>query len=450
MADAPEYFWGWNRLAEWYFDNGAREPFLAAARKLVELEPDYAVSHGNLAAALMRMADATAEQRSKHLADAQRALERSVQLDADYLYGHAELFDLCLANDDLATADIELVALARLEPDAPNTLSRRAQLAAARGDLTTGGAALMQLLKQPLPYAWPLDTALAALEKLPHGRVVCEGLLGAAASQEADPPEQVVRSWVGLCQRTHGWGTCVRRLRRWRGSEAAYKTAADELLILMGKNSVATLLRWFVWRNRRRLAADNHLWARVGWALINHRRNHAARRWLADWQGRADLDTWPLLLVAIALQADGRADEAVLANRRALERPRDEFSARHAALLAGEELVAGRTAAARALLPPVDELRGHDYYEAVARLVGAALQIAEEFAAGTRTSSTAARRRLAIAVREAPADFGRDQPFDLLWHRLLWRIASDQGLWWLAAASRLRVALLRVEIALRR
>ena len=34
--------------------------------------------------------------------------------------------------------------------------------------------------------------------------------------------------------------------------------------------------------------------------------------------------------------------------------------------------------------------------------------------------------------------------------RLLGRIAADQGHWWLAAASRVREGLLRVEISLRR
>lgn len=454
LADAPDYVWGWYRLVGWYYDDGAQQPYLDAARRLVELEPASPMAHGNLAAAWLRLHRAGLPDEANNTIDpltaAKQALRRSVELDEDYDYGHQELFELGLAEGDLEGAAESLAHLERIDANDPATIARKVQLSAARDDLASGGAALMLLLKQPLPYDWPLDRALAALEDLPGGPLVCEGFLGAAAEQQAEPAEHVVRKWVGFCQRTHGWGTCVRRLRRWRGTEASYNTAADELLILMGKNSVAKLLRWFVWRNRRRLAADNHLWARVGWALISTRRNRAARRWMADWQSRPDLETWPLLLVAISLYAEGNVDEAALANRRALELPRDEFAARHAVLLAGEELVVGNIAAARSLLPASEELKSFEYYAAVACLVWAALQIQDEFAGGKRVSAHEARRRLAVAVRQAPAGFGRDSAFDLLWHRLLWRIGTDQGHWLLAVGSRVRAIALKVDIFFKR
>ena len=44
VAMEPNYFWGWQQLAEWYNETGDSKEYLESTEKLVELRPDNPVA----------------------------------------------------------------------------------------------------------------------------------------------------------------------------------------------------------------------------------------------------------------------------------------------------------------------------------------------------------------------------------------------------------------------
>jgi len=98
----PDYYWGWQQLAEWYNDTGRSEAYLEAAGELCRLRPDHPTPLTMRGEAKLQMED-----REGGKADLRDAL----RLHPGYSPAAAILFDACLADDELKEARSALAVL---------------------------------------------------------------------------------------------------------------------------------------------------------------------------------------------------------------------------------------------------------------------------------------------------------------------------------------------------
>ena len=84
LAEDPNYYWGWESLAKWVRELGAKADYCEAAGNLVRLSPRNSIAHGYLAEALWRQGEKeTALER----------IQQAVRLDLHYDWGWDSLRD---------------------------------------------------------------------------------------------------------------------------------------------------------------------------------------------------------------------------------------------------------------------------------------------------------------------------------------------------------------------
>jgi hypothetical protein len=99
-------------------------------------------------------------------------------------------------------------------------------------------------------------------------------------------------------------------------------------------------------RHRAALAADPGAWGAVGYALSTAKRDRRVVEWMAGWRGRAGLEPWMLLNLAISLRNLGRAAEATPVSEAAIGLRPDHTTPMHEVFLVLDAALAGDVHAA--------------------------------------------------------------------------------------------------------
>ena len=123
VADSPDYYWGWENLADWSRREDANDDYLQASENLVGLAPNDAIPYGYRGDARRRKGD-----RAGGKADFRHAQE----LDPTYRYGGQQLFDMQLADGELDDAVRTLSVLKEHAADEFSVLTRGATGGGAR------------------------------------------------------------------------------------------------------------------------------------------------------------------------------------------------------------------------------------------------------------------------------------------------------------------------------
>jgi predicted Zn-dependent protease len=98
----PDYYWGWQQLADWYNETGRSEAYLEASSELCRLRPDHPTPLTMRGEAKLQTGDR--EGGKQDLRDALR-------IHPGYSPAAAILFDACLADDELKDARSALAVL---------------------------------------------------------------------------------------------------------------------------------------------------------------------------------------------------------------------------------------------------------------------------------------------------------------------------------------------------
>jgi len=98
----PEYYWGWQQLADWYNDTGKGEAYLEAAGELCNLRPGHPVP-------LTLRGDAKLQTGDRE--GGKGDLRDALRIHPGYSPAAAILFDACLADDELKDARAALAVL---------------------------------------------------------------------------------------------------------------------------------------------------------------------------------------------------------------------------------------------------------------------------------------------------------------------------------------------------
>ena len=138
VADSPDYYWGWENLADWSRREDANDDYLQASENLVRLAPNDAIPYGYRGDACRRKDDRTGGK-----ADFRHAQE----LDPTYRYGGQQLFDMPLADGELDDAAHTLSVLKEHASDEFSAAGRcnwRRRGQARRSDCELAGTVLDQ------------------------------------------------------------------------------------------------------------------------------------------------------------------------------------------------------------------------------------------------------------------------------------------------------------------
>ncbi len=98
----PEYYWGWQQLADWYNDTGKAEAYLEAAGELCDQRPGHPVP-------LTLRGDAKLQTGDRE--GGKGDLRDALRIHPGYSPAAAILFDACLADDELKDARTALAVL---------------------------------------------------------------------------------------------------------------------------------------------------------------------------------------------------------------------------------------------------------------------------------------------------------------------------------------------------
>ncbi len=153
VAVEPNYFWGWQQLAEWYHETNQADAYLEAANAMVRLRPDSPVALALRGEARLQTGDRD---------NGKEDLHQAVLLAPSYPFAGMLLFDTCLADHELETARMVLVRLQE-HVGGPFVLARQAQLAAREDDRSQGLEALRRLASMVSESSWPVQSAVFAL-----------------------------------------------------------------------------------------------------------------------------------------------------------------------------------------------------------------------------------------------------------------------------------------------
>jgi cellulose synthase operon protein C len=135
----PEYFWGWQQLAEWYNETDRKDEYLDATGELVRLKPDHPMPLTMRGEAKLKTHD-----RAGGKADLRDALRLAPQ----YAPAAAILFDACLADGEIRDARMALAVLQE-HAAGPEVLVKQVQLACRTDDSESALRTLAELAAAP-------------------------------------------------------------------------------------------------------------------------------------------------------------------------------------------------------------------------------------------------------------------------------------------------------------
>lgn len=363
VADEPNDFEAWMRLAEWYRETGDGAGYLEAAEALVRIHPQNELSHGYLGEALLNQGKRP---------QGKQALQRAFALAPTYDYAGLALFDLQLEDHELDAAAVTARQL-RHHVNGFLVTAREIQLAAARNDRDAALKLLGQLCTTPAANGWSLSAAFEAVDRAGWSAAANE-LLDAALLRP-DAAAEAGAVLIARSYRRSTWGL-QKRLREMVARGPAGDRALHAYVEWLAHNKKVDALRWFVWRNRAWIREKTPTWASIGYALVTLGQDRAAAKWLSDWRIRPAVESWMLLNLVEALRNLGRNDEAADVSRHAVTLAEDVGTSSHRLWLAADEIDARRFDAALVQLKSLPMRWNHPQDQVLYDIIAVVLEAA--------------------------------------------------------------------------
>jgi tetratricopeptide (TPR) repeat protein len=310
MVEHPEFFSGWQLLAEWHVRNQDPESAIQAAEKMVSLAPLEAVPLGYLGDLKLRLGNREG---------ARAAFERAFTLDPEYTYAGYQLFALLLAQREVDAAERTLKTLAR-RGENHQTLSCAVELACARGQFKEAVDLFARLVGTLDAEAWSLAKAAQALDKAKYKRAVDRQLEKHLRSGSRSAGLAVF--WIERRVKRGKW-RLPKRFPALNSEGEVRRSVVFTYLGFLGEafqkarqgRDITGLLRlrfyfWSILRKHRSwLHSDVEGWGKVGFVLTCLGRPGQVIDWLGDWKSRPKAESWMLYNLAIMLQRKKRYEE---------------------------------------------------------------------------------------------------------------------------------------------
>ncbi|TAJ17750.1 MAG: tetratricopeptide repeat protein [Planctomycetota bacterium] len=361
-ARFPEYYWGWNRLADWLCENEEFAKARDAAKTMARLEPRSAVPLGYLAGIQLKLGETK---------DSRATLERAFELDPTYRWAGTRLLDHYLETRQWEKADAVVQSM-RIHLPGASTLVARLRLHCAKLERESALALLHEICALPTAESAAVNGAEQAFKEAALAREA-EDAFAARLGDPGTNPE-VGACWVRLFAARRAWGSRKQLLQLDPARELT-RRARNAYVEALGEHKKRGYLTSLVRRARASLSADPEAWGLVGYALSTVGQHHRTVKWLADWSTRADVRPWMLLNLTVSLRNLQRDDEALDVNRSAAAMKPDHSTPQHLLWIALDACLRGDHPRGAAI---VREIRTHElaaYAKALHAIVHAVLAV---------------------------------------------------------------------------
>ncbi|PTY04063.1 hypothetical protein DB346_04525 [Verrucomicrobia bacterium LW23] len=350
----PDYFQGWNWLADWAHKLDKHDIYLEAAKRMVHLDPRHRVAYGYLAAGYLAKEEPEPDK-------AMDAFETAFGLSPEYVYAANRLIQMQLERGLMgkALATLNRILIHRENTDFARICVVRTAVAASKitdkkldiDDKTEAGpfeklpglAAASRAFKELCPDTDRNNEIREAIDLMLGARygyaetartIMRESLSDKETSQAVG--YHWAKTWVDTTSR--GW--------MWLHLVAAGKTPAasagfSALLDRLARHNDMLFVLIIYWWFGKWLAQSGYSWGNMAYALTAGGFHRTAEKWTRDWR-RPDARAWAIENRAEALRVLGRYEEASEVSRYCLAPERRDHSARlHFAWLALEEALNG-------------------------------------------------------------------------------------------------------------
>jgi tetratricopeptide (TPR) repeat protein len=373
-----DYYWGWERCADWAETTEDRETWREAAAELMRLAP-------RAPEPCFRAAAATEDPE-----EAVRLLRRALHLDPAYAPAAGRLLSLLWRRRDLAGLEAFPGEVLDAGPTRAAALAATALATAQRGDLRAARDTLDELVAEPDYLTETSATVDAAFREdlSARARRAYEGCLEHAVKQR-----RIGTSFARL------WTLEQVRAKRWKAwrhfgdwIERLGQRALPAILAYLdgigdagkAKAAVPALLR----AHGDFLRSDTDAWGKAGYAMTSSGLHAESAAWLADAPARPDAEGWILANLTSSLRHLGREDEAIAVSRAVVARGlHDQTWDWHLSLAAYGATLAGNADEARELLGGIDRDALPATYEVIARMAEALCRVIEGDTPATRRSA---------------------------------------------------------------
>lgn len=302
VEENRDYYWGWERVAEWGEQSGEVSQWQRAARELIRLAPRDAAPYCHAAAVEFHL---------KNDAEAAALLERALQLEPGHSYAARRLMELRWEKRDASA--LEALPTLLLQGGYTLWVSRVCQTLAAaiREDAGRVRVLLPELLASPDDIRMLADLVQRAfLEGAPKLQRIFLKLLGESVSSDRIGPAFAC-VWVRQESKAKRWGSW-KRFGAWiRRMKERADWAIVELLDQIGDSGqAAKAVPALIREHRSWLEKDTFLWGKTGYALANSHLHGEGVRWLQGGENRPDAEGWMLANLVACLRGTGRHAEA--------------------------------------------------------------------------------------------------------------------------------------------
>ncbi|MEK0447846.1 MAG: Beta-barrel assembly-enhancing protease [Verrucomicrobiota bacterium] len=421
VAEHPDFYWAWERLAEWHSALGEHQAERDASERMARLDPRNAVPLGYLAEAEMKLGRRDA---------AFAVLERAFAIDPGYGYAAFTLFDSHLEKREFDKARAKLAQM-RVHLPGADTIAAEVRLLAATGEKAKALDLFRELVAQPEREAQAVEAAGGAIRRAGWARPL-ERLIEPLLNDPGTNPRVAVE-WVYCITGRDAWRK-RRILRKLDPARTLTKHAWRAFFTVAGEKRKYRYIKEFIKVHRAALRADDDIWGTVGYGISVCDRDREALEWMADWRDRSGVRPWMLTNFASSARVCGKFAEAMSAHVYALTLKHDHTYPQHILWIAMSEIDGGQFAEARARL---DEMR-FDMLDGFCKTLwtaaNAACAVHEASPDKKRSAYAAGVLRMNAAEHVL---LKKDRYLRLLSRRMVTRMAREAGLslpgfrgWW--------------------
>jgi cellulose synthase operon protein C len=392
VAEVPDYWWAWARLADWHMERGDAEQALAAAEQMSRLDPLDVTVLGYIGDARLALG---------RVDEAHEALRRAWDLDPQYTFGAHKLLDAQLQKRDFGAAETTVEKMRRHLSEA-DSLFAEVKLAAARDEKQRALRAAEQLARCKGEIGFHLFHVSGVLNDAGWNAEAESRFAKIVRDQSANPLSGALwAKQLGYRSWWHWWRAAILQLQT---RTPAGLEALRAFIDLIGSEKRRWLVRFVVWRFADAIRADDLAAGNVSYAAANSGLLRLTVRFMRDWETRPGVQPWMLHNYAEALLALGRDEEARNVRTAAVALPADHTTNADLLYLALEEALAGDISAAERTKAAAATHKKSEHTEALVTMLDALLEFhrapAEQRGQAAKTASEVLRAEFA----QAPPD----------------------------------------------
>ncbi len=400
----PAYAWGFERLAEWYYNNGQIAEARRAAKRAAELQPENGQAWQNWS---------TIEERLGNKTKATQLLREAISRDPMYTAGVLLLIRrLVLFGTVGEVQKVIETSSAGLPP--PSMQAVRILLHLKQKQKKEAAPLIQDLCSMEGLSAELLGYLRDCCHELGFGKLFIKAL-EEAVRQPGLQPAAAVR-WAEERILTGKW-YIAKRLLALPAENGARREAIGHYLLRLEQVNNRELAKRLMTPESK---ADEQLWGQLGDCMVGWR-PRVAWNWMRDWRDHPGVTPWTLRAAAAGALSAGELDEAFEISRTALAKAtRDNSLPFHRLLVALEFSLKDEFEEAHRNLALVDATELFPWEKALRDVVGAVAEIQS-------TPEDQVRATWKKSVRRLRATDGTNTTNDVILHSLLIHLVKRLG-----------------------